>query len=99
MAWKPQSEDTFRDRIVRINRAETRRSRKRGGGLKLILRLCVIVGLFVLCTKTFVQSNVSEAAYRQAALELRQNGPSGVALATIFGPDPVSTELARRLKL
>lgn len=98
MPWTPQSEATFRDRIVRINRSEMRRTRKRGGALRAALKVVMIAGLFLVGAKTLVLSDVSEGAFRQAALDLHQDGPAGMVLATIFGPDPISTELSRHLR-
>lgn len=98
MAWKTQSDATFRDRIKRINKQSARRERKRGVTGRLPLTSIVIMGLFLIGVKALVLSSVSEGAYRQAALDLRQDGPVGVVMATIFGPDPISTELSRYLR-
>ena len=109
MSWKPQDESTFRDRIVRIEKTNNggwfRRGRRERGsrrGPSVLSRLpfstLVVATCLLIAIKTLVLGSVSEGAYRAAALELREEGPLGVALATVFGPDPISTELSRHLR-
>jgi hypothetical protein len=98
MAWKTQTESTFNDRVQRIKKRASRRERKRGVTGRLPFTSIVIMGLFLIGVKALVLSSVSEGAYRQAALEMREDGTVGVVLATIFGPDPVSIELSRYLR-
>ncbi|MFT6273764.1 MAG: hypothetical protein ACJA0F_002622 [Dinoroseobacter sp.] len=98
MASKTQTESTFDNRLRRINNNTAKRERKRGVTGRLPLTSIVIMGLFLIGVKALVLSSVSEGAYRQAALEMRQEGPVGVVLAVIFGPDPVSIEVSRLLR-
>lgn len=111
MSWNPQDENTFRDRIVRIEgegrgglfrrgRKNRRKASRRSAGIatRLPFNTIVVLGCMLIAIKAMVLSGVSEGAYRSAALELRQEGTLGVVLATIFGPDPVSTELSRHLR-
>ena len=110
MSWNPQDENTFRDRIVRIERKERgglfRRRRQRrdrthkSAGIitRLPLNTVLVIGCLLIAMKCMVLAGTSEGAYRSAAVELRQEGTMGIVLSIIFGPDPISTELSRHLR-
>lgn len=109
MDWSPQDESTFRDRIVRIEKRQTgwfgrnRTGRRRARGAdRITLRLpfssILVMAACLIGIKAMVLANSSEGAYRAAALEMASRGTAGQVLAVIFGPDPISTQLARHLR-
>ena len=97
MAWTPQDESTFRDRIVRIEK-HLPKQRQRGVTARLPFTSILVMGAALIGIKAMVLASVSEGAYRAAAQDLAQEGPVGQVLAVIFGPDPVSLELARHIR-
>ena len=92
----------FTKRMSRIERAHRRRQRGRGGlGAmgRLSLSSAVVALALGIALKSLIVANVSGGAYAQTMHTLSSGGTLEQVLAWVMGPDPITSEMSRFVRL